>query len=71
MMTVTAKVVCPQCSAINDYDIISNELIDSDLYTTYQCEHCGHIYTNVYALIYMGGYDDTVKYDRDNLIVKR
>lgn len=71
MLTVNASVICPKCKATNSYSIITNELIDSDLYTTYQCDCCGHIYTNIYGLVYMGGYNDMVRYDKDNITTKR
>lgn len=67
MMVSNCKIVCPSCKAINHYDIVKLELVDIDLQATYSCEKCGTIYTDTYALVYMGGKTATQEYDRDNI----
>lgn len=54
MVTLTTQVKCPICEE-SDYEIIKLELIDTDLHATYHCPNCGTEYTDVYALIYIGG----------------
>lgn len=70
MVTNNTQVVCPKCKSVNCYEIIKSEYIDTDLHTTYSCEACGSEYTNIYALVYLGGYANTMKYDRDNITVE-
>lgn len=69
MVTNNFKVVCPECGSVNDYVIHKSEYIDTELYTTYFCEECGCLFTDIYALVYLGGYTETEKYDRDNITV--
>lgn len=69
MVTNRMSIVCPNCESINDYTIIKSEYIDNDLHTTYSCDNCGCQHTAIYTLVYLGGYTDTVKYDRDNITV--
>lgn len=68
MVTNNTKVVCPKCRSINAYSIIKNVAYDNDMHITYSCDVCNTNYTNVYTLVYMYGYTDTYKYDRDNII---
>lgn len=68
MVTNICKVVCPKCKTSNCYEIVKLSLIDIDLHATYACESCGSEYTNVYALVYLGGQCGSVAYDRDNVI---
>ena len=67
MVTATTKVVCPLCRAVNNYEIIKSDYIDTDLHTTYKCGKCGCHYTNIYTLVFLGGRADGVMYDRDGL----
>lgn len=69
MVTNSFKVVCPECGAVNDYSIVKSDYIDNDSHTTYSCDDCGCLFTNCYTLVYLGGYSDTMKYDRDNITV--
>ena len=68
MVTNNITVVCPKCKAINSYNYIHMKLYDNDLHITYSCEACGSDYTNIYTLVYLGGYANGFEYDRDNLI---
>ena len=68
MVTNTHAVVCPKCKAVNCYEVTNLSLIDIDLHATYSCESCGSEYTDVYALVYIGGNYNSIKYDRDNII---
>ena len=70
MMTGRVQVTCPECAEANHYDIEKLELVDTDLHVTYRCA-CGCYFTNVHALVYLGGYTDTIMYDRDNVITER
>lgn len=70
MVTSNFQVVCPKCKSINCYEIVKSNYIDTDLHTTYSCETCGNEYTNIYVLVYLGGYSNSMKYDRDNITVK-
>lgn len=66
-MVSNCKIVCPACETINAYNIVKLSLVDIDLQVTYSCEKCGTIYTDTYALVYLGGKTDTQEYDRDNI----
>ena len=68
MVTNNIMNVCPKCSDINHYIITKMELVDTDLHVSYLCENCGAEYTDVYALVYLGGHMLAVSYDRDNVI---
>lgn len=70
MVASNTCIVCPKCKAVNCYEIINSEYIDTDLHTTYSCDACGSEYTNIYALVYLGGYANSIQYDRDNITVK-
>jgi hypothetical protein len=71
MVANKMTIVCPCCQSTNSYYIVANELVDNELHTTYCCEECGCEFTNIYALVYLGGYANEVTYDRDNLTVNR
>ena len=68
MVTHSRNVVCPLCKSTNAYEITKLSLVDIDLHATYSCEACGSEYTNVYALVYLGGNCGSMAYDRDNII---
>lgn len=68
MVIATQQVSCPKCRAVNKYSIIKSDYIDTDLHTTYHCDQCGYEYTNIYTLVYLGGYSNDIEYDRDNLL---
>lgn len=68
MVTNNSKVVCPKCKAINSYNVERLSLVDIDLHATYSCESCGSEYTDIYALVYLGGNCGSMAYDRDNTI---
>lgn len=70
MVTNNIQVVCPKCKAVNSYEIKSLKVYDNDLHITYSCD-CGCEFTNVYALVYLGGHTDSIEYDRDNITVAR
>lgn len=70
MVTNNIQVVCPKCKAVNSYNSIRTKLYDNDLHITYSCEACGCDYTNIYTLVYLGGYANGMEYDRDNIAVK-
>lgn len=70
MVTNNTQIVCPKCKRANCYEIIKSEYIDADLHATYSCEACGIEYTNIYALVYLGGYTNSMQYDRDNITVE-
>lgn len=70
MVASNTCIVCPKCKAVNCYGIVKSEYIDTDLHTTYSCDACGSEYTNIYALVYLGGYANSIQYDRDNITVK-
>ena len=61
-------VTCPECNAVNDYEIEKLELVDNDLQVVYFCT-CGCRFTDTYTLVYLGGHTDLKIYDRDNVIV--
>ena len=67
MVTNNTQVVCPKCGAVNSYDITSTKLYDTDIHIAYCCEACHTEYTNIYTLVYLGGYTNNQQYDRDNL----
>lgn len=67
MVTNNQSVICPCCKSINNYDIVSTNIIDNDLHITYICTECGTRYTDYYALVYFGGSTNSQIYDRDNL----
>ena len=71
MVTSTVKVTCPYCHKSNDYEVQKLELVDTDLHATYVCNACGNAFTDVYALVYVGGIVAGTEYDRDGLVVKR
>lgn len=66
MMTSENKVTCPECGAVNDYEIQEVKLVDKDLHVTYFCA-CGCHYTDTYALVFLGGKTEDYSYDRDGL----
>ena len=66
MLTSETKVTCPECGAVNDYEIQEVKLVDTDLRVTYFCA-CGCRYTNTYALVFLGGNTEDYSYDRDGL----
>ena len=68
MVTNNIQVVCPKCKTVNSYTITDMQLYDNDLHIAYSCEACGNHYTDTYILVYNGGGDDSIAYDRDNLI---
>lgn len=68
MVTNTHAVVCPKCKSSNCYEITKLTLVDIDLHATYSCEACGSEYTDIYALVYLGGNCNSMAYDRDNII---
>lgn len=68
MVTNTQVVVCPKCRVVNSYKIEKLSLVDIDLHASYSCESCGSEYTNIYALVYIGGNCGSMVYDRDNII---
>lgn len=70
MVTSSMQVTCPECNAVNQYEIEQMELIDTDLQVTYTCT-CGCRFTDTYALVYLGGRTNSIEYDRDNLITTR
>lgn len=70
MVASNTRIVCPKCKTVNYYEIVKSEYIDTDLHTTYSCDACGSEYTNIYALVYLGGYANSIQYDRDNITVK-
>ena len=70
MVTSLHKVTCPLCGKVNDYEVAKMELIDVDLHVSYQCA-CGCVFTDEYALVYLGGHTAELSYDRDNLIKDR
>lgn len=70
MVASNTCIVCPKCKTVNCYEIVKSEYIDTDLHTTYSCDACGSEYTNIYALVYLGGYANSIQYDRDNITVK-
>ena len=67
MVANNFAVVCPNCRKANCYEIKHLELIDTDLHVSYLCETCSTEYTNVYALVYLGGHMLNKSYDRDNI----
>ena len=69
MVTNNCAVVCPNCGKANCYEITSLKLIDADLHVSYLCETCGTEYTDVYALVYLGGHMPNLSYDRDNISI--
>ena len=70
MVTNNIQVVCPKCKCVNGYDSVKMKLYDNDLHITYSCEACGCDYTNIYTLVYLGGYANGIEYDRDNITVE-
>jgi DNA-directed RNA polymerase subunit RPC12/RpoP len=70
MVTNNPAVVCPNCRQVNGYEIKSLQLIDTDLHVSYLCETCGTEYTDIYALVYLGGHMPNSSYDRDNITAK-
>ena len=68
MLMNKSQIVCPKCKAVNCYEIVKSQYIDTDLHTTYSCAACGNQYTNIYALVFLSGYADGVEYDRDGII---
>ena len=69
MVTNNIQVVCPKCKGVNCYEITGLQLIDTDLHATYTCEACGTEFTNIFALVFLGGKTNTFEYDRDNITV--
>lgn len=69
MVTAMPRIVCPVCKSINDYAIDNLSLVDIDLHASLICNQCKSRYTDIYALVYLGGYTDTISYDRDNISV--
>ena len=67
MVTNNPAVVCPKCREVNCYEIVKLELVDTELHVSYFCETCGAEYTDVYALVYLGGHMPNLSYDRDNI----
>lgn len=67
MVTNTLQVVCPKCRCANCYSISNMQLIDTDLLVSYHCETCEAEYTDIYALVYLGGHMMATRYDRDNI----
>lgn len=67
MVTNNPAVVCPKCRQVNCYEITALKLVDTDLHVSYCCETCGTEYTDVYALVYLGGHMLNTSYDRDNI----
>ena len=70
MVASHLTVTCPKCGADNRYEIEKLELVDTDLHATYTCA-CGCRFTDTYALVYLGGFTDSMQYDRDNLKSQR
>lgn len=68
MVTNISHIVCPKCKSVDCYEILKSTYIDNDLHVKYCCEACGSEYTDVYTLVYLGGYLNNQQYDRDNLI---
>ena len=60
-------IVCPKCKSVNCYTITRLEMCDKDLHATYMCDTCQTEFTDVYGLMYIGGYTSTQQYDRDNI----
>lgn len=71
MVTRTIQVTCPECHSVNEYDIKNTNIIDNELYISYSCTKCGKQFVDTYELMYLGGYTDTIQYDKDNLISNR
>lgn len=69
MVVNNCKVICPKCKAANCYTIVKLDLIDTDLHVTYSCGRCSARYTDVYALVYLGGCAADAEYDRDNITI--
>ena len=67
MVTNNPAVVCPKCRKVNCYEIKNLALVDTDLHVSYFCETCSAEYTDIFALVYLGGHMLTISYDRDNI----
>jgi lysyl-tRNA synthetase class I len=67
MQTSVTKNICPNCGAVDSYDLLNYSLIDLDLNIDFKCEKCKHSWTNCYGLFYLGWKDDKGNYDRDGL----
>ena len=67
MVTNNPAVVCPKCRQVNCYEIKRLEMVDTDLHVSYLCETCSTEYTDIFALVYLGGHMPNKSYDRDNI----
>lgn len=67
MVANNFSVICPKCRKANCYEITKLELVDTDLHVSYFCETCGAEYTDIFALVYLGGHMPNSSYDRDNI----
>lgn len=69
MVANNVKIICPTCGSSNCYSLTDLQMYDNDLHATYSCDLCKTEFTDVYALVYIGGHTCHREYDRDNLAI--
>lgn len=70
MATNVVKHICPNCGAVDSFEIKDFELIDKDLVVTCYCEECKKRWQDLYGLFYLGyGVEDKI-FDRDGLEIR-
>ena len=70
MATNVIKHICPNCGAIDSFEIEGFDLIDKDLVITCHCSTCSEKWQDLYGLFYLGyGFKSKI-FDRDGLEIR-